>query len=188
MQTAQQAGRMEMLKMLNKPLHYVNCLTTQITTLHTSTQSPIKTHILSMPGPSSPLSPPLPLCHSPAFIKAAEFREKTAHITFKNHLGKYTGAKQGDATETKNRCFSWVRGRTSLSRTHGLQCRIRTSPAFPVTGLGILVTPCSGHPGYAYTQVGFTVVPFRPMCNNRCFKSHFRKRVKSQTWHRQDTG
>lgn len=51
MQTAQLAGRTELL---SKPLHYVNCLMTQITTLHTSTRSAMKTHILSVPRPSIP--------------------------------------------------------------------------------------------------------------------------------------
>lgn len=189
MQTAGQAGRMELL---SKPLHYVNCLTTQITTLHRSTQSPAKTHILSVPGPSSP-PPPLPLpplpCHSPAFIKAAEIRQRTVHIIFQHHLGKDTGAKQGDTTERDtNRCRSWVSGRTSLSRTQGLWCRIRTSPALPITGFQILGTSGSGHPRYAYIQVGLMLVPFRPTHNNRYFKGHFGKTVKSQTPHRQDAG
>lgn len=134
MQTAQLAGRTELL---SKPLHYVNCLTTQITTLHTSTRSAMKTHILSVPGPSTP-APPLPPslpCHSPTFITAAEVRQKTAHTTYRHHLGKYTGAKLGDATElSMNRCSSRISGRTSLSRTRGLYCAAQTPPALPITG------------------------------------------------------
>lgn len=131
MQTAQLAGRTELL---SKPLHYVNCLTTQITTLHTSTRSARKTHILSVPGPSTP-APPSPPCHSPTFITAAEVRQKTAHTTFRHHLGKCTGAKVGDATElSMNRCSSRISGRTSLSRTRGLHRAAQTPPALPDTG------------------------------------------------------
>lgn len=80
-------------------------------------------------------SPPSPPCHSPTSITAAEVRKKTAHTTFRHHLGKYTGAKLGDATElSMNRCSSRISGRTSLSRTHGLYCAAQTPPALPVTG------------------------------------------------------
>lgn len=43
-------------------------------------------------------------------------------------------------------------------------------------------------PRYAYIQVGLMLMPFRPTHNNRRFKCHFGKRVKSQKRHRRDTG
>lgn len=106
----------EGMELLSKPLHYVNRLTTQITTLHRSTQSPIKTHVLSTPGLSSPRPPlPPPPWHSPAFTEAAEVRQNTVHVIFEHHRGKHTGAKQGDTAEqSKNKLLLLVSGRTRL--------------------------------------------------------------------------